>query len=591
MNMNSKPLHFTKAILILILLMILMPAYSQNVAINITGVAGNTSAMLDINSTNTGLLIPRVALTASNVAAPVGAPATSLLVYNIATAGIVPNNVIPGYYYWDGVKWVRFVTNVTTGVFWSIAGNAGTSNATNFVGTTDNVPLNFRVNNQKAGKVDHLNYNAFWGHLAGNSITSGAYNTALGEEALFNCTTGTANTATGEYALHNLTTGTSNTATGTDALSTSTTGNFNTANGSESMLLTTTGYDNAAFGARSLYSNTTGYALTAVGSYCLYNNTTGLFNTAIGGSALYYNTTGGYNTATGNEALNNNLGSYNTADGTWSLRFNTTGAYNCAVGYDAMAGSLIGNENTGMGCYTLLSSDSGDGNSGFGYRALFNNQAGNYNTSVGHTSLNYNTYGNNNTAVGTGTLFLNINGNNNTAIGYNAYATGTVFNNSTAIGNSSIITASNQVRLGNAAITSCGAQVGWTTLSDKRVKTNIKQNIPGLIFINQLQPVSYNYDLEKEKELLGIKEVSLTSTDVHPICYTGFIAQDVDSIAQKIGFDFSGVDKSGELWGLRYAEFVVPLVKAVQELSTMVEQQQQLIDKLNEKIESISEKH
>ena len=51
---------------------------------------------------------------------------------------------------------------------------------------------------------------------------------------------------------------------------------------------------------------------------------------------------------------------------------------------------------------------------------------------------------------------------------------------------------------------------------------------------------------------------------------TGFIAQEVERAAQKLGYEFSGVDapkNENDHYGLRYAEFTVPLVKAVQELS------------------------
>ena len=50
---------------------------------------------------------------------------------------------------------------------------------------------------------------------------------------------------------------------------------------------------------------------------------------------------------------------------------------------------------------------------------------------------------------------------------------------------------------------------------------------------------------------------------------TGFIAQEVEKAALGLGFDFSGVEapkNEKSFYGLRYAEFVVPLVKAVQEL-------------------------
>lgn len=78
-------------------------SYGQNV-----GVGTNTpdsSAQLDVYSSNKGFLPPRVALTATNISAPVQNPATGLLVYNTATAGTSPTNVSPGYYYWNGTNW------------------------------------------------------------------------------------------------------------------------------------------------------------------------------------------------------------------------------------------------------------------------------------------------------------------------------------------------------------------------------------------------------------------------------------------------------------------------------------------------------
>jgi hypothetical protein len=88
---------------------------AQSIGINATGADPAPSAMLDISSTNSGLLIPRVALTATNAATPVTSPATSLLVYNTATAGTSPNNVIPGYYFWNGSAWVLLVASSTNG--------------------------------------------------------------------------------------------------------------------------------------------------------------------------------------------------------------------------------------------------------------------------------------------------------------------------------------------------------------------------------------------------------------------------------------------------------------------------------------------
>lgn len=70
----------------------------------------NASAKLDVTSTTQGFLPPRIALSAANVFTPItgtASAATGLLIYNTATAGTIPNNVLPGYYYWNGTSWVQ----------------------------------------------------------------------------------------------------------------------------------------------------------------------------------------------------------------------------------------------------------------------------------------------------------------------------------------------------------------------------------------------------------------------------------------------------------------------------------------------------
>jgi len=109
------------------------------------------NAALDISSTNDGLLIPRVTLTATNAIAPLTAPTTSELVYNTFTSAVGPNQVTPGYYYWNGTMWIRLATDNSND--WSILGNTGTTPATNFIGTTDNVELRFRTNNTERFRI------------------------------------------------------------------------------------------------------------------------------------------------------------------------------------------------------------------------------------------------------------------------------------------------------------------------------------------------------------------------------------------------------------------------------------------------------
>jgi nucleoside-triphosphatase THEP1 len=75
--------------------------------------------------------------------------------------------------------------------------------------------------------------------------------------------------------------------------------------------------------------------------------------------------------------------------------------------------------------------------------------------------------------------------------------------------------------------------------------------------------------------------------------YTGFIAQEVEEAAKKAGFEFSGVDKSKNAtdpYALRYAVFVVPLVKAVQAQQQIIKNQQTQIDLLIKRIEALEGK-
>lgn len=117
----------------------------------IAQVGVNTStpnAMLDVSSTNNGMLIPRVNLTSvldnTTVVNPQGgALITSTVVYNSTAAGVTPNNVLPGFYYWNNTlsRWIPIGgTND-----WSINGNSGIITPANPV-TYDVSPLGVTEN-------------------------------------------------------------------------------------------------------------------------------------------------------------------------------------------------------------------------------------------------------------------------------------------------------------------------------------------------------------------------------------------------------------------------------------------------------------
>ncbi|MBP8249296.1 MAG: tail fiber domain-containing protein, partial [Chitinophagales bacterium] len=166
-------------------------------------------------------------------------------------------------------------------------------------------------------------------------------------------------------------------------------------------------------------------------------------------------------------------------------------------------------------------------------------------------TMSLSTTGSNNVAIGKDAGTLRTLYNKCTFLGATADATVNNFTNATAIGYGAKVSGSNKVRVGNTAVTSIGGQVGWTTVSDFRLKENINDSKLGLNFILNLHPVTYNYKDEEQRDIL----------------YTGLIAQEVDAAAKKENVDFSGVDKNGEYWGIRYGDLTVPLVKGMQELN------------------------
>lgn len=78
-------------------------ALSQSVSINTNGAPPNSSAGLEINIPNKGFLISRVLLTATINPAPLPVHVAGIIVFNTATV----NNVSPGLYYNNGVRWIR----------------------------------------------------------------------------------------------------------------------------------------------------------------------------------------------------------------------------------------------------------------------------------------------------------------------------------------------------------------------------------------------------------------------------------------------------------------------------------------------------
>ena len=84
----------------------------------------NVNSVLEVFSTNKGTLLPRIALVATDNISPLTAHVAGMLVYNTATSGVNPNQVIPGYYYNNGIQWIRLLDKVQPNSPWfNVANN------------------------------------------------------------------------------------------------------------------------------------------------------------------------------------------------------------------------------------------------------------------------------------------------------------------------------------------------------------------------------------------------------------------------------------------------------------------------------------
>ncbi|HUH35747.1 MAG TPA: tail fiber domain-containing protein [Moheibacter sp.] len=431
------------------------------------------------------------------------------------------NGVSPGFYYNDGSKWIKLESKDNSHV-WSTEGNSGTNSSTHFIGTTDRQSLFFKANNQRVAYLGRgYGDGTFLGLNAGNPITRGEYNTAVGENVLSKNTTGELNTATGANALRY-----------------NGTGNENSANGFQSMLANTTGNYNAVSGALALSNNNKDYN-TVSGYRTMFSQTNGEYNTVIGTEALFANAKG------------NGDGSRNTVDGYRAISYTDHATWHTVMGFEAMHRLQNSLTNTAIGSDAMHELKSGNGNVAVGGLASFN-----------IVTLYY-----------------------NTILGYMAGSMSENLFNSTVIGAWANVNASDKVRIGDTTVTSIEGQVPFTTPSDARFKSNVQQNVPGLAFINQLQPVTYYFDNQKMAQQLN---KSATDYNTHATAtqkiQTGFLAQDVEKAAQALNYDFDGViapKNENDYYTLSYSQFVVPLVQAVKEQQEMILAQELKTDNLD----------
>ncbi len=177
--------------------------------------------------------------------------------------------------------------------------------------------------------------------------------------------------------------------------------------------------------------------------------------------------------------------------------------------------------------------------------------------------------------MGNGALQNNKGGYRNIAIGSYSGTNPNTPNiyNTISIGNDNILNAyQNQALIGNTNIGWIGGAVTWSTYSDARIKNTIREDVKGLDFIMKLRPVTYHISSKAITAITGGKETPdyPGKYDAEKMKRSGFIAQEVEKAAKESGYDFSGYSAPKNQWSLysiSYEEFVVPLVKAVQELN------------------------
>ena len=340
----------------------------------------------------------------------------------------------------------------------------------------------------------------------------------------------------------------------------------------------TVGSDNVGVGRTSLTSDTKGSKSIAIGTGTLQNqnftSATDAYNVAIGYLAGGAVTTGTNNTIVGSNAADAlTTSTYNVVIGSEALSTETAGSRHVAVGYR----SLKDANNSGGGNYY---------NSGLGYESGSAVTTGGYNTLLG-------------AFAGSGIQ----SGGSNVCVGYNAN-TAHDTSNGICIG-INISATDNDFSFGkasNVVTNDFDSDANWTRSSDVRLKKNITDQKLGLDFINDLRTVKYNWkpstELDEKDAGLNHLRVDKDSNPVDHEDFDGtvvnnmnttatmhnFIAQEVKTALDKAGVsDFSGWSK--DQYGVQQVSremFIIPLVKAVQELSAKNDALEARIKKLED---------
>ena len=358
--------------------------------------------------------------------------------------------------------------------------------------------------------------------------------------------------------------------------------------------------NNTAYGASAMDAITTGDNNTAMGEHALGALNTGVDNVAIGYNAGSSMTSASYSTVVGRNAGASMVDSRLTAIGYYAGGA-TTHIGNTFVGFNTGAANTSGTYNVAMGYNALYQPDTESNNIAIGSSALSAVVAGGEaNTAVGTNALDALTSGDENVAVGqhAGTAHTtgvdciyigescggsNTTGSYKTLIGCNADTNGNSDAHEIVIGYNLTGGGQNKVRLGsgsNYIENDYANNANWAHSSDERLKDNIQTDNLGLDFINELRTVTYNWKASDKVDtsLPGYMHPDTTDFDKlskdTSVTMNGLIAQEVKAALDKVGADASkyavwSTDDDG-IQRISESSFVMPLIKAVQELSAKV---------------------
>ena len=314
---------------------------------------------------------------------------------------------------------------------------------------------------------------------------------------------------------------------------------------------------------------------------CIRDSTSGYNNTAVGRLSGLELLGGHNNTFLGMDAgTNNTSGSNNIYGGSGAGKYESTSNDNVAIGWNCFGGERSGgnsnqfNKNVCIGHQALAQQriSNGDGeNVCIGYRAMYNTTTSSWRTVVIGFEAGYNNNGGSyNTFVGTFAGKNYTSGGNTMCLGYNA---GTANSPSGNLTNQQDV-----ICLGNNVTSQLYCNDTSISSSDARDKTDITEWTHGLSFINQLKPITYRWDKRTwygtDEEPIGTPDGSKKKARLH----LGFLAQDALAVEQSFGYaskkdDMLAVNLNEDetAYGMKYERLVVPLTKAVQELSAEVD--------------------